>query len=395
MSLFKKIFLQSKIDFPMLFFGTSILLFILFFLLINYSLKHFLLLIIGGALGFVLFHSSFGFTGSWRSFINERKGNGIRSQLLAIGLSMLLIVPFIGNESFFGSIIVGSFGPVGVSVIIGSFLFGLGMQLGGGCGSGTLYNAGAGNTRMLITLIFFILGSLLGTLHLPWWSSLPSFGVISLSSYISTVPTLIIQGILLIIIAMFTIFYEKRGKKNISTIYQKTDTSFFRVFVFGNWPLLWGAIAIALLSIIMIFIAGHTWSVTFALGLWGAKIASHIGIDVSQWEYWKGSYQAQALQRSILTDSVSLTNIGLLLGAFIASNLSGKNNSKINISLLPFFAAILGGILMGYGARLAFGCSIGALFSGIASGSMHGWLWLLFAFAGSYYGIKLRPYFKL
>ena len=201
MSLFKKIFLQSKIDFPMLFFGTSILLFILFFLLINYSLKHFLLLIIGGAFGFVLFHSSFGFTGSWRNFINERKGNGIRSQLLAIGLAMMLIVPFIGNESFFGSTIVGAFGPVGVSVIVGSFLFGLGMQLGGGCGSGTLYNAGAGNTRMLITLIFFILGSLLGTLHLPWWSSLPSFGVISLSSYIGTLPTLIIQGILLIIIA--------------------------------------------------------------------------------------------------------------------------------------------------------------------------------------------------
>ncbi len=395
MSHFKKIFLQSKIDFPMLFIGTSILLFILIFLLINYSLKHFLLLIIGGAFGFVLFHSSFGFTGSWRNFINERKGNGIRSQLLAIGLAMLLIIPFIGNESLFGSTIVGAFGPVGVSIIVGSFLFGLGMQLGGGCGSGTLYNAGAGNTRMLITLIFFILGSLLGTLHLPWWLSLPSFGAVSLSSYMNTIPTLIFQGALLSIIAMITIYYEKRGGGEISTIYSKTNSSFFKVLIFGNWPLLWGTIAIAFLSITMLFIAGHTWSVTFAFGLWGAKIASQIGIDVSQWEYWKGNYQAQALQGSILNDSVSLTNIGLLFGAFIASNLSGKSNSKINISLLPFFAAILGGVLMGYGARLAFGCSIGALFSGIASGSIHGWLWLVFAFSGSYYGIKLRPYFKL
>ena len=37
---------------------------------------------------------------------------------------------------------------------------------------------------------------------------------------------------------------------------------------------------------------------------------------------------------------------------------------------------------MGYGARLAFGCNIGALFSGIASGSLHGWLWMAAALAG-------------
>ena len=46
--------------------------------------------------------------------------------------------------------------PVGVSVVVGAFLFGVGMQLGGGCASGTLYTAGGGNTRMLITLIAFM-----------------------------------------------------------------------------------------------------------------------------------------------------------------------------------------------------------------------------------------------
>jgi hypothetical protein len=58
-------------------------------------------------------------------------------------------------------------------------------------------------------------------------------------------------------------------------------------------------------------------------------------------------------------------------------------------------AAIIGGILMGYGARLAFGCSIGAFFSGIASGSLHGWLWFGFAFLGTYFCFKLRPSFGL
>ena len=56
-------------------------------------------------------------------------------------------------------------------------------------------------------------------------------------------------------------------------------------------------------------------------------------------------------------------------------------------------AAAIGGLLLGYGARLAFGCNIGAYFGGIASGSLHGWLWLVAAFAGNMLGVRLRPLF--
>ena len=386
---------QSRIDKSGLIFGMMILICGLIFLLISYSLKHSLLLIIGFGLGVSLYHAAFGFTGSWRNYIIEKKGNGIRSQLFAIALAILLILPFLDNESLFGSKIVGTFGPIGISVVIGSFLFGIGMQLGGGCGSGTLYTIGGGNSRMLITLIFFILGSLLGTLHLPWWLSLPSLGIISLSTYMSTIQTIIVQWIMLGFIAFITIYYEKRHNKEISKIYSKPDKSFISVFLQGSWPLLWGGVALALLSMANLFVAGHPWSVTFAFGLWGAKIATLLGFNVSLWEFWTWAYPSQALQQSILNDSVSLTNIGLIIGAFIASSLAGKVSSKINISLRSLLAAIIGGILMGYGARLAFGCSIGAFFSGIASGSLHGWLWFGFAFLGTYFGVKLRPSFGL
>ena len=50
---------------------------------------------------------------------------------------------------------------------------------------------------------------------------------------------------------------------------------------------------------------------------------------------------------------------------------------------------------MGYGARIAFGCNIGAFFSGIASTSLHGWLWIAAALPGSWAGLKLRPLFGL
>ncbi|MCK1786253.1 bifunctional hydroxymethylpyrimidine kinase/phosphomethylpyrimidine kinase, partial [Pseudomonas sp. TNT11] len=43
----------------------------------------------------------------------------------------------------------------------------IGMQLGGGCASGTLFTVGGGNARMLVTLFFFICGSLIATPNLP------------------------------------------------------------------------------------------------------------------------------------------------------------------------------------------------------------------------------------
>ena len=56
-------------------------------------------------------------------------------------------------------------------------------------------------------------------------------------------------------------------------------------------------------------------------------------------------------------------------------------------------AAVIGGLLLGYGSRLAYGCNIGAYFSGIASGSVHGWLWLVAAYAGNVVGVRIRPLF--
>lgn len=46
--------------------------------------------------------------------------------------------------------------------------------------------------------------------------------------------------------------------------------------------------------------------------------------------------------------------------------------------------------MMGYGARLAFGCNIGAYLGGMVSGSAHGLWWLVWGFAGSWIGIGLR-----
>lgn len=64
--------------------------------------------------------------------------------------------------------------------MVGAALFGLGMQLGNGCGSGTLYAAGGGSRRMWVVLPFFCLGGLLGSLVLPAALNLPTLPPVGL-----------------------------------------------------------------------------------------------------------------------------------------------------------------------------------------------------------------------
>src|SRR5699024_9880892 len=87
--------------------------------------------------------------------------------------------------------------------------------------------------------------------------------------------------------------------------------------------------------------------------------------------------------------STSVLNFGIILGAFIAASFQGNFKPGVAAS------SIIGGLLMGYGARLAFGCNIGAYFSGIASFSLHGWVWAVMALAGSFFGLYFRKIFGL
>lgn len=161
----------------------------------------------------------------------------------------------------------------------------------------------------------------------------------------------------------------------------------------GPWPIVFAVLMLGVLNILTLVIAGHSWSVTAGFGLWGAKIATAFGVPVAEWEFWTWLGQAASLNNTVLADTVSTMDIGVMLGAALAAGIAGKFAQKADMRIGSLITAVVGGLLMGYGARLSFGCNIGALFSGIASGSVHGWLWMVCAFIGSYVGIKIRPLF--
>ena len=103
--------------------------------------------------------------------------------------------------------------------------------------------------------------------------------------------------------------------------------------------------------------------------------------------------QTAALQGNVFGDVTTVMDLGIVLGALLAALLAGRFAPVWSIPARSLAAAVLGGLLLGYGARVAYGCNIGAYFSGIASGSLHGWVWLVAAFIGNGVGVRLRPWF--
>ena len=159
----------------------------------------------------------------------------------------------------------------------------------------------------------------------------------------------------------------------------------------GGWPFLWGALALALLSWLSLMIAGHPWSITWAFSLWGTKVAQLLGWSADGVWFWTGGYQEYALNHPILEDTVSVMDISIILGALTAAGLA----ERFRLPWRSLAAAVIGGLLMGYGAPIAFGCNIGAFVTGVASTSLHGWLWIIAALGGTWLGIRCRPWFGL
>ncbi|MDO1584473.1 YeeE/YedE family protein [Rhizobium oryzicola] len=350
------------------------------------------LFLIGGGLGISLYHAAFGFTSAWRVFISEGRGRGLRVQMFLLALAVILFFPPLATGTLFGHEVRGNISPAGVGVLAGAFMFGIGMQLGGGCASGTLFTAGGGNARMLVTLFFFIVGSLLGTIHFNWWVSLPSLPPTALFQTFGAFGGIAVSLVIFAAIAALTVYVEKRRYGVLEQEPESRRHGLER-YLRGPWPLVAGAVALVILNFATLAIAGRPWGITSAFALWGAKGAQVIGIDPAQWAYWQTPANAKALAQSVFADVTSVMDFGIIAGAMLAAALAGRFAPSFDIPLRSVLAAVVGGLLLGYGARIAYGCNIGAYFSGIASGSLHGYLWAVAAFAGNVIGVKLRPWF--
>jgi uncharacterized protein len=342
---------------------------VLAFVLVMAGTRSALLLAVGLGLGLVLEGLRFGFAGPWRMIVTDRDGRGFLAQIIAIALVALVAFPLLAGSAE----LQGAHAPVGLGMVLGAFVFGAAMQVVMGCGSGTLINAGSGNLIGFLALVGFIIGSFAGTYHFGWWTALASAPVVSLQGVAGPTGGLVLTLVGLAALAALVIARAVPGKRMPPQ----------RLWIAAG--------LVALLALANLVIAGQPWGVVYGLGLWGAKVAQAVGVDVGATSFWSAPSNALHLSQSILTDVTSLTNIGLLLGAFAVMRWRADPGAPATVLTLPAYGAvILAGIVLGYSARMAFGCNVGAFFSGISTGSLHGWVWLVAAFGGSLLGIRLR-----
>jgi uncharacterized membrane protein YedE/YeeE len=310
----------------------------------------------------------YGFTGGFRAFLERGDGGVLGAAFIVPAVAALVVIPVATTLDGYGRFVA----PVGLSLILGAAIFGVGMQLTNGCGSGTLVAVGQGSRRMIIALPFFCVGGVLGSLVLPAALAWPGIGEVDLAARLGTWGGLAATEALLLAGALVVL----RGRRP------------------APGKLLAGAV-IGALAALLFLVSGQPWGVTMGLTVWGAKAVQAAGVDLAGTAFWSDPWMAGALTGPWLALHASASNAGVILGALLAAAAMGRMRHGTPIGWRPSVAAALGGLLMGIGARLSFGCNVGAFLGGASSGSLHGFVWIAAALPGCWAGIRLRPLFGM
>ncbi|WFE69035.1 YeeE/YedE family protein [Thiomicrospira sp. R3] len=339
------------------------------------------LLLAGMALGATLNYFMFGFSSSWRRCLVEGQTADVRAQIIMLASALILFTPLFWLGSWGNLTFQGIIRPAGFSVMLGAFLFGIGMQFAANCSSGTLNRVGQLQPLSFISFIMLFVGGALGAyFYTSWgtWWALPPFSI----TLHWALPGLVASLSVLAMLYFGLLHFEKKTNRHIAALGTIAKPSGFLI----------AALLLVLFSGVILFLSGQPWSVATVFTLWSFKFSDQFSLGLN-WEFWEIAqlYQAR-MERPLLADPISLTTLGVILGSLWVTLLANKpiHKQAISISQTSYYA--LGGLLMGFGATLSYGCNIGAFFSGIASGSLHGWLWIIFALLGNLVAIAwLRP----
>ena len=282
---------------------------------------------------------------------------------------MLVSIPLIAaNEELTGAI-----APLSVSLVIGAFVFGAAMQIADGCGSGTLYKAGLGNGFSLAVLPGFIAGSFLGAAHLDRWLALGSLPPVSLPEHLGV-------GVALA--------GATRGARRTRHV-AMAQTQAHRHALARARDLRCRRVARGVRRA-----ESDHRRPTMGHRLRARPVGRedrHVVRRRSGRQRLLGKRSASDAHRIVTADRRDFGDQHRAADRRVdRCQFSRPRAACHQASGKQWLVAVVTGLVLGYSARLAFGCNVGAYFSGISTGSLHGWVWFAAAFAGSFVGIPLR-----
>lgn len=344
------------------------------------------LLLVGILIGFVFIHFGFGFAGNWHLFFVEKRAIGIKAHLWLLALGSIAFFPALTLLPELGFAAQGAIRPLGANVIFGAFIFGIGMALLGTCSSGTLRLLGEFKLRYYWIFICMIIGGTVAASQFDFWLTFSQWGVFSLATSLDWQQGLALN--LIIILALYFIFsnIEKRRHGNVTPLFDKHN----QAYTLGISPMLWAVSLVVLLSLAILVLSGKAWAVSWIFPKLGVVAIDFLGLEID-WDFWEfTAINEVGLAKPLAEDAIILTSLGFFLGVAIYHVISHLTNSPTknrrtelsSFNLKTFFTATFSGLMMGYGAVIAYGCNIGGFFSAIISGSIHGWVWFASAFLG-------------
>jgi len=168
--------------------------------------------------------------------------------------------------------------------------------------------------------------------------------------------------------------------------------TFKNKFFVQFWSPFAAVIAAGILSTYFFGLTGSLWAVTGEFTRWGGHIMQWFGAEPESWQYFK----IIGLEGTPLDRVGGVMVIGMFGGCLAA--VLWANNMKLRMpsSKKRIAQALIGGMIAGFGARLAMGCNLAAFFTGIPQFTLHAWLFAFAAAAGTYLGAKitLLPFFR-
>lgn len=350
-----------------------------------------LALLLGGTLGIAFECGRFCFFCIFRDLIEHRQASPFYAILTALATSgigyAIVFGAFLPNPASGRLAPDAHIGPVSPALALAGLVFGLGMALSGACISGHLYRLGEGSGYALPALVGSLLGFGLGLRTWNWLyvTLIADAPVIWLPNLIGYGGSLIVHLLVLGIIALGLLRWlaplAEQPARAITPAYLRT------VLLERHWnPLVTGAI-VGIISVVA-YLRIEPLGVTSQLGSLSRTVLHNYGLlpdRLNGLDSFAGC--ATQVVQTITTNGWLIS--GLVTGSFGAALLAGRFRPSIP-RRSGSLAALAGGILMGWGAIIALGCTVGTLLSGIGAFALSGWVFGITVFAGVWIGIALR-----
>lgn len=348
-------------------------------------------LLTGAALGILFERGRFCFFCILRDYMEDHNSGPLYALLAA------LAVGGIGYAIIFGAFLpnplAGRYppeahvGPVSWALVAAGLSFGLGMAFSGACISGHLYRLGQGSMRAPLALFGSLIGFGVGfaTWNGLYLSTITHAPILWLPAWIGYGGALIVHLVVIGLLGLWLL----RALPSLPAQPARavTRARVHEILFQERWsPLVTGALVGAVG--VFAYLRVEPLGVTAQLGsLTRTALANSAVLPTQLHGLDTLAGCATQVVQTITNNGFLIT--GLVLAAFAAA-LSGNRFHLSTLTVRNGTTAVLGGVLMGWGAMTALGCTVGTLLSGISAFALSGWVFAAAMLGGVWLGIKLR-----